>query len=147
MKKETLIQFVIFIITFIEVLLLVSLPYFVGFLKSFRFEGANWWGIILLINGFVLTAVLQKSFNKKIKPSRVLLWTIVGALIFILPFSLINLPRTTLGIAHAINILIGVIASYFLFKTNSKTNKVIVAIIIIVYAISYIAYFHSALLL
>lgn len=147
MKKETMIQLVIFIITFVEVLLLILLPYCGDFLKFFRVEGANWWGIILLINGFVLTTILQKAFKDKIKSSNILLWIIVGALIFILPYSLIRLPHTTLGIANAINLLIGIISSYLFFKTHSKTNKAIIAIITILYAISYIVYFHSALLL
>jgi hypothetical protein len=147
MKKETMIQLVIFIITFVEVLLLILLPYCGDFLKFFREEGANWWGIILLINGFVLTTILQRSFKDKIKSSNILLWIIVGALIFILPYSLIRLPHTTLGVANAINILIGIISSYLFFKTHSNTNKSIVIIITIAYSISYILFLHNALLL
>lgn len=147
MKKETMIQLVIFIITFVEVLLLILLPYCGDFLKFFRVEGANWWGIILLINGFVLTTILQRSFKDKIKSSNILLWIIFGALIFILPYSLIRLPHTTLGVADAINILIGIISSYLFFKTHSNTNKAIVIIITIAYSISYIVFLHNALLL
>ncbi|MDD3285956.1 MAG: hypothetical protein PHI14_00480 [Bacteroidales bacterium] len=147
MKKETMIQLVIFIITFVEVLLLILLPYCGDFLKFFRVEGANWWGIILLINGFVLTTILQRSFKDKIKSSNILLWIIVGALIFILPYSLIRLPHTILGVANTINILIGIISSYLFFKTHSKTNKSIVIIITIAYSISYIVFLHNALLL
>ena len=144
MKTKILIQLIIFIIAFVEVLLVILIPYFDGF-NCLRLEGSSYWGVVLLLNSFILTLVLLKGFKSKIKPFLIFLCTTIGAMIFILPYSLVCLPDSIMGIGFSSNLLLGIILAYFIYETKSKIIQIILIIIIILYMISYILFIHQAI--
>lgn len=144
MKKTKLIQLIIFTISFFEILLVILIPY-CNLFEFFRVEGSNWWGAILILNGFILTLILLKVFQSKIKPSLILIWIIFGAVIFILPYSLVRLPWTILGLENLFNLLVGISVAYFLNEAKSRTKIIIISSITIIYTICYIVFIYDSL--
>lgn len=145
MKKTVLHQIIIFIIVFFEVLLISIIPYRV-FFGYYGQERIVFWGLFLIINNFILTFILLKLYKQKIKSSRILIWIILGTVAFLLPFSLVRLPWTIIGLENILNLLVGTFSAYGIVQYNTNKNRIIIIIMLtVLYIIIYFLFIYDAL--
>jgi len=92
-------------------------------------------GIVGMIIFFLLTIGGIKYNLSRFKPWKVMLLILSGSLIFLLPYSLLNLPWQVILLQRLVDITIGIILGYLFFIYKSIPARMIIIIILVLFAL------------
>lgn len=92
-------------------------------------------GIIGIIIFFFLTIGSIKYNLLRLKPWNVMVLILSGSLIYLLPYSLFNLPWQIILLQRVVNITFGIIAGYLFYVCKSIPKRIIIIVIISLFAL------------
>lgn len=128
MKSKKLNQVLIFLAAFL-----------ISFIVSYNYLsprcGHKIQGIVGMIIFFFLTIGSIKYNLLRFKPWQVMVLILSGSLIYLLPFSLFNLPWQIILLQRVVNITIGIIAGYLFYVCKSIAKRIIIIVIISLFAL------------
>ncbi len=138
MQKKITNQFLVFICSFIIGTLITKPSH-----PIFQFFDLKYWSIMIILFMYVFTYGLLKLFKEQLKSNIILLWTIVGSIIFLLPYSFNYFPERLFLLDYVLSFIIGIVLAFIVLSGLSKKQKLISLIIVVLYSICNILFIYD----